>query len=192
MWLLIIGLALFLGVHSLHMLAPTWREGQIAKLGQGVWKGLFALVAAIGFVAIVWGFALERMHPVAFYLPPTGMRHLNALFTLLAFVFFAAAYVPRNHIKTWVGHPMLAGVTLWALGHLLATGWLRDFLLFGVFFVWAAADFAVSLVRLERADVTYPGGSLVGDVLTVLVGVAAWSVFAFWLHAHLIGVSPFA
>jgi uncharacterized membrane protein len=191
MWLLIIGLVLFLGAHSVHMLAPAWRERQMLKLGENGWKGVYALVSAIGLLAIIWGFGSARTQPTLLYMPPTGMRHLNSLFTLLAFVLIAAAYVPRNRIKAWIGHPMLAGVALWAFGHLLATGWLRDLLLFGLFFVWAAADFVVSRARDRRADVAYPGGTVAGDALTVVVGVVAWAAFAFWLHLRLIGVAPF-
>ena len=191
MWLLIIGLVLFLGAHSVHMLAPAWRERQMLKLGEGGWKGLYALVSAIGLLAIIWGFGLARAQPALLYTPPTGMRHLNSLFTLLAFVLVAAAYVPRNHIKAWIGHPMLVGVALWAFGHLLATGWLRDLLLFGSFFVWAAVDFVVSRARDRRAGVAYAGGTVAGDALAVVVGVVAWAAFAFWLHLRLIGIAPF-
>jgi len=191
MWLLIIGLVLFLGAHSAYMLAPAWRERQMLKLGENGWKGVYALVSGIGLLAIIWGFGLARTQPTLLYMPPTGMRHLNSLFTLLAFVLIAAAYVPRNRIKVWIGHPMLAGVALWAFGHLLATGWLRDLLLFGLFFVWAAADFMVSRRRDRRAGVSYPGATVTGDALTVVVGVVAWAAFAFWLHLRLIGVAPF-
>jgi uncharacterized membrane protein len=191
MWLLIIGLVLFLGAHSVHMLAPAWRERQILRLGENGWKGLYSVVSGVGLVAIIWGFGLERAQPAMFYMPPSAMRHLNSLFTLLAFVLVAAAYVPRNHIKPWVGHPMLAGVALWAFGHLLATGWLRDLLLFGLFFAWAAADFVVSHARDDRAGVVHPGGTVGGDALTLVVGVVAWAAFAFWLHVLLIGVAPF-
>jgi uncharacterized membrane protein len=191
MWLLIIGLVLFLGAHSVHMPAPAWRERQILRLGKNGWKGLYSVVSGVGLVAIIWGFGLERAQPAMFYMPPSAMRHLNSLFTLLAFVLVAAAYVPRNHIKTWVGHPMLAGVALWAFGHLFATGWLRDLLLFGLFFAWAVADFVVSHMRDDRAGVVHTGGTVIGDVLTVAVGVVAWAAFAFWLHLRLIGVAPF-
>ncbi|MEJ2646672.1 MAG: NnrU family protein [Gammaproteobacteria bacterium] len=191
MWVLILGLVLFLGAHSARMLAGGWRQRQIERLGERGWKGTYALVSIVGFVLIVWGFGMAREHAVQLYVPAAGMRHLNSLFTLIAFVLIAAAYVPRNHIKTWVGHPMLAGVAFWAFGHLLATGALRDLLLFGLFLVWAVADFVVSRLRDSRLGAAYPAGMLRNDVLTLIVGVVAWAVFAFWLHQWLIGVSPF-
>ena len=190
--LLILGLLVFLGVHSVQMLAPDFRARMVARIGLLPWKGLYALVSIAGFVLIVIGFGQARLHPVLLYAPPAGLRHLNALFTLAAFVLVAAAYVPHNHLKQKIGHPMLAGVKLWALGHLLATGFLHDVVLFGAFLIWAVADFAVSRRRDRRAGKAYPAGTAMGDVLAVVIGVAAWAVFAFLLHQRLIGVNPFA
>jgi uncharacterized membrane protein len=118
------------------------------------------------------------------------LRHLNALFTLIAFVLIAAAYVPRNHFKAKLGHPMLAGVKTWAFGHLLATGMLHDVVLFGAFLAWAVVDFVVSRRRDRAHGVVYPAGTVLGDVVAVGVGVVVWGVFAFALHARWIGVNP--
>lgn len=190
MALLILGLVLFLGVHSIRILANDWRTQQRARLGEMRWKAFYSVVSIIGFVLIVVGFGLARQHPVLLYVPPVGLRHLNALFTLLAFVLVAAAYVPANHFKAKLGHPMLAGVKVWAFGHLLATGMLHDVLLFGAFLLWAIVDF-VSARRRDRADgVVYPAGTAKGDVIAVVAGVVGWAVFAWWLHAWLIGVNP--
>jgi uncharacterized membrane protein len=189
--LLILGLILFLGVHSLHMLAPRWRDRVAARIGLMPWKGLYSLVSIAGLVLIVIGFGMARADSHLLYTPPAWLRHLNALFTLVAFVLIAAAYVPRNHLKAKIGHPMLAGVKLWALGHLLATGDLRGVVLFGAFLVWAVADFAVSRQRDRAAGTVYPAGTATGDVMAVVIGVAAWAIFAFLLHLRLIGVNPF-
>jgi uncharacterized membrane protein len=150
------------------------------------------VVAIAGFILIIVGFGMARAHPHLLYLPPVWLRHLNALFTLVAFVLIFAAYIPRNHLKQKIGHPMLAGVKLWAVGHLLATGFVHDVVLFGAFLIWAAADFGVSRRRDRRAGVVYPQGTLAFDALTLAVGVAAWAIFAFLLHERLIGVNPFA
>ena len=192
MGLLILGLVLFLGIHTVRVLAGDWRSRMIGRLGLNGWKALYSLVALAGLALIVWGFGNAREHPVLLYVPPLALRHLNALFTLIAFVLLAAAYVPRNHLKAKLGHPMLAGVKLWAFGHLLAIGMLRDVVLFGAFLAWAILDFAASRRRDRRELVQYPPGTLLGDVMSVVVGIAAWAVFAFWLHAWLIGVNPFA
>lgn len=190
MTFLVLGLLLFLAAHSVRMIAPDWRARCIRRLGTMGWKGLFALVSVVGLVLLVYGFGLARMHPVLLYVPPLWLRHLNALFTLVAFVLIAAAYLPRNHFRARLGHPMLAGVKIWALGHLLATGMLHDVVLFGSFLVWAIFDFVVSRRRDRREGVIWPAGSWSGDVLAVVVGVIAWAVFAFVLHGWLIGVDP--
>lgn len=190
MSVLILGLLIFLGMHSMRIFTNDWRDRQIASLGAKRWKGLFALVSIIGFVLICWGFGLARQHPVLLYVPPLPLRHLNALFTLIAFVLFFAARVPRNRIKAKLHHPQLLAVKVWAFGHLLATGMLHDVVLFGAFLLWAIVLFAVSRRRDRLAGTTYPAGTLKGDVLTVLIGVAVWAIFAFWLHLWLIGVNP--
>jgi uncharacterized membrane protein len=187
---LILGLLLFLGAHCLRIFANRWREQQVVRFGEGRWKGLFALVSIVGFALIVVGFGLARRQPVLLYVSPLWLRHLNALFTLIAFVLVAAAYVPRNRIRTKLGHPMLAGTALWAFGHLLATGMLHDVLLFGPFLLWAVTDFVVSRRRDRAVGTVCPPGTTQGDVITLLSGIAAWAVFAFLLHAWLIGVSP--
>jgi len=190
MLLLILGLLIFLGAHSIRIVANDWRGQQIRRLGEGPWKGLHGFASAIGLILIIVGFGEARMHPVLLYAPPAWLRHLNGLFTLIAFVLIAAAYVPRNHLKAKIGHPLLTGVKVWAFGHLLAIGMLRDVVLFGAFLIWAIADFAVSRRRDRAAGVVYPPGSVAGDVTAVVIGVVAWVAVLFWLHTLLIGVSP--
>ena len=122
MGMLILGLVLFLGVHSTRIVADGWRTAMRARLGGGAWKGLYALLSIAGFVLLVWGYGLARQQPVALWQPPAGMRHVAALLTLIAFVLLAAAYVPRNAIKARLHHPMVLAVKVWALAHLLANG----------------------------------------------------------------------
>ncbi|HET6552575.1 MAG TPA: NnrU family protein [Dyella sp.] len=190
MAVLILGLVLFLGVHSVRIFANDWRSRQVARLGDKGWKGLYTLVSITGFALIIWGFGLARQHPVLLYVPPLALRHLNALFTLLAFILVVAAYVPGNHFKARLGHPMLVGVKAWAFGHLLATGMLHDVLLFGAFLLWAVVDFISARRRDRAAGVSYPAGTTKGDVIVLVAGVVAWAAFAFWLHGWLIGVKP--
>lgn len=189
---LILGLVLFLGVHSVRIFADDWRSAQIARRGEGVYKGIYSLVSAAGLVLIVWGYGQTRIAPVDLWNPPVWTRHAASLLTLLSFVLIAAAYVPSNRIRAAVGHPMVAGVKLWAFAHLMANGRAGDLVLFGAFLAWAIVDF-VSARRRDRASGRQPApGKLAGDVMTVSVGVIAWVVFAMYLHAMLIGVRPFA
>lgn len=192
MTILILGLLIFLGVHSLRIFADGFRSRIQAKLGTNTWKTVYALVSIAGFLLIIWGFSLARQQPILLYVPLPALKHANALFTLIAFVLVASAYVPRNHFKQKIGHPMLAGIKLWALGHLLATGFLHDLILFGAFLIWAVALFVISRRRDRRNGVTYQPGGIVGDLLTLVIGVGSWALFAFWAHAQWIGVNPFA
>jgi uncharacterized membrane protein len=188
--ILILGLVIFLGAHSVRLFADGWRTRMIARLGMNGWKALYALASIVGFVLIVWGFGLARQQPVLLYAPPLWLKYVNALLTLVAFVLVVATYVPHNHVKAAIGHPMLAGVKVWAFGHLLATGFLHDVVLFGAFLLWAGVNFVVSRRRDRLAGTHYAAGTLVGDALALAIGIVAWAVFAFWLHARWIGVNP--
>jgi uncharacterized membrane protein len=192
MFLLILGLVIFLGAHSVRIFAADWRGRQIGRLGAQGWKGIYSLVSLVGFVVMIVGFGQARANPDLLYAPPVWLRRLNILFTLTAFILVTAAYVPGNHLKQKIGHPMLAGVKAWALGHLLSIGMLRDVILFGAFLIWAIIDFATSRRRDRVAGTTYPAGTLRGDVLSIVIGVIAWAIVAFWLHQLLIGLDPFA
>lgn len=192
MSLLVLGLVLFLGVHSTRIVAGGWRAQQILHLGEQRWKGLYSLVSLIGFVVLIYGYGLARQSPFVLYTPPIWARHVAALLTLPAFVLLAAAYVPGTRIRRAVGgHPMLVGVKTWAVAHLLANGTLHDVVLFGAFLVWAVVDYA-SCRRRDRAEGRlYVAGPVKRDATALIVGVLAWAAFAFWLHGWLIGVRPF-
>ena len=188
---LILGLIIFLGAHSVRIVNEDWRTRTRARLGPSSWKALYSLVSVIGLGLVVWGFGLVRQQPVQLWSPPTGMRHLAALLTLIAFVLLVAAYVPGNGIKARLHHPMVLGVKVWALAHLISNGNLGQVVLFGSFLVWAIFDFRASR-RLDRATGTrYPRGTAGATGITVAIGVGTWIAFALWLHGLLIGVRPF-
>jgi uncharacterized membrane protein len=191
MKLLIAGLIVFLGVHSVRMVAEDWRHRMRTRLGKGTWKGLYSLLALAGLALIAWGFDLARDQPVLLWSPPRGLKHGASLLTLLAFVLLAAAYVPGNAIKARLHHPMVLGVKAWALAHLLTTGMLAHLLLFGSFLVWGVFSYSIARRRDRRDGVHYAAGRLPATLLTVVLGVAAWAVFAFGLHGLLIGIKPF-
>src|SRR5690349_16096970 len=139
MGIFIIGLVLFLGIHTVSIVAPQWRDGQVARLGEGPWKGIYSVVSAIGLGLLIYGYGLARQNPVVLYSPPAALRHLALLVMLPVFPLLVAAYVP-GRIKAMAKHPMLLATKLWALAHLLANGTLADVLLFGGFLAWAVAD----------------------------------------------------
>lgn len=189
---LILGLVLFLGVHSTRIVADGWRAAQLKRLGEGPWKGIYSLLSLAGFGLIIWGFGLARQEPVMLWTPPLAMRHVASLLTLIAFVLLAAAYVPRNAIKASVHHPMVLAVKVWAFAHLLANGKLADMLLFGAFLAWAVVCYIAARKRDRAAGTQYPAGTTGGTAAAVIAGAAAWALFAFWLHGALIGVRPFS
>ena len=188
---LILGLLIFLGAHSLRIRAPGWRDVQLARLGENGWKGVYSLVSAVGLGLIIWGFGLARVDSPALWTPPVWTRHLAASLTLPAFILLVAAYLPGSRIKAAVGHPMVAGVKVWALAHLLANGKQVDVVLFGAFLIWAVADFISARRRDRAAGRSYSGRGGPRDALVVGIGLVVWLLFAYYGHIRLIGVSPF-
>lgn len=191
MALLLIGLVLFLGVHSTRVFAEGARRRWIDRLGEKPYKALYSVLSLAGFVLLVWGYGLARQDPVVLWTPPRAMNHVAALLVLVAFVLLPAAYVPRNAIKARLHHPMVLGVKLWAFAHLLANGTLADVLLFGSFLLWAVLSFRAARQRDRANRVEYAAGTVAGTASTIVIGVIAFLVFAFWGHAWLIGVRPF-
>jgi uncharacterized membrane protein len=187
---LILGLVIFLGVHSVRIVADGWRTRAIAQWGAQPFKGAYALLSLLGFGLIVWGFGQTRLEPVWLWQPPLPMRHVAALLTLVSFVFLVATYLPGNAIKARLRHPMLLGTKVWALAHLMANGKLADVVLFGAFLVWAIVCFRAARQRDRLNPTPVLPSSALATGLTVVLGVAAWAGFAFWGHLHLIGVSP--
>lgn len=188
---LIIGLILFLATHSARIFAEEGRAQLIAERGLLKYKIAYSIVSVIGLVLIVWGYGLARYDPVYIWFPPIWTKHLAALLTLPAFILLVATYAPPSKIKALVGHPMAAGVKLWALSHLIANGTLADVLLFGSFLVWSIAAFS-SARRRDRAQGVAPvQGKLLNDGIVLVAGGALWFIFARHLHAMLFGIAPF-
>jgi uncharacterized membrane protein len=188
---LILGLVLFLGVHSVRIVADDWRTQVRAHIGANAYKGMYTVVSLVGFGLIVWGFGQARETPTQLWSPPTAMRHIAALLNTLAFVLLAAAYVPRNAIKARLHHPMVLGVKTWAFAHLISNGNVAHVLLFGAFLAWAVVDFIRARRRDRAQGIQYPAGILSMTLVTLVVGVLLAAVFALWLHGLLIGVKPF-
>lgn len=191
MTVLILGLILFLGPHSVRIVAEPWRTQMLHRLGEKPWKGLYSLVSLIGFALIIWGYGLARYNPVVLWQPPVAMRHIASLLTLASFILLTAAYVPGNSIKARLRHPMILGVKLWAFAHLLANGMAADLVLFGAFLLWAVLDYRAARERDREQSISYGQGKLVPSIVAVVIGTLLWAAFAFWLHRWWIGVAPF-
>lgn len=135
---LVLGLILFLGGHSVSIVAPGWRDRAAARIGNA-WRGIYSLVSLAGIALIVWGYGMARDNPVLLYASPTWTRYLTAILMLPVFPAFIAAYFP-GRIKSALQHPMLVSVMFWSVAHLVTTGTLSNVVLFGSFLAWAVVD----------------------------------------------------
>lgn len=193
MLVMMLGLIIFLGTHSVRIVAEPWRTATLRRIGEGRWKGVYSLVSIVGFALLIWGFGMARQHPIPVWQPPFWTRHLAALMTLIAFVMITAAYVPRNFLKAAMHDPMILGVKVWALAHLLTNGNFAEIILFGSFLVWAIFNFKAARKRRKATGV--PRGNdgsttAAGTIMTIVIGAVAWAAFAFFLHRWMIGVQP--
>jgi uncharacterized membrane protein len=197
---LLLGLILFLGIHSIRVFADGLRTAAIARVGPLGYKGVYSVASLLGLLLIISGYQLARIDPVILYTPPTGMAHAASLLTLVAFVLLVAAYIPGNIFLKKVKHPMTIGVKTWAFAHLLSNGSLADLLLFGGFLVWAILVFRSArrrppaenpgLTDIPAAIAARPD-SFISNLVTLGFGIGLWAWFAFHGHALLIGVAPF-
>jgi uncharacterized membrane protein len=189
--IMIVGLAVFLGSHTLVSLRPQ-RAALIARLGERPYKGLFALVSLVGILLIGYGFGLYRAAGyINIWMPPRWTRHVTELLVWPAMIAIVAAYVP-SEIKRVLKHPMLVGVKLWAVAHLISNCDLGSIILFGSILAWAVYD-RISVKR--RADAPAPavatGGGYRNDFIVVVVGTLVYFVLGFWFHPWVIGVPVF-
>jgi uncharacterized membrane protein len=207
---LIVGLVLFLGAHSVRIFAEEWRTQTRAAWGELPFKGAYTVVSVLGFAAIIVGYGEARLQPWVLWTPPIATRHVSILLMLFASVLLVSAYVPRNHLKLRLKHPMVLSVKVWALSHLLANGNLADVILFGSFLTWAVFNFRAARARdrlselpavaavdaaqdAEIAEVASPSATSPNTLATLVavgVGCAFWALFTFVLHAKWIGVAP--
>ena len=191
MSLLVLGLIVFLGVHSVSIVAPAWRDAQVERRGERVWKGLYALASLAGLILLIYGYGVARQTPVVLYAPPPALRHLAMLVMLPVFPLLFAAYLP-GRIQRGAKHPFLLAVMLWAAAHLLANGTLADVALFGAFLVWAVADrISVGKRAVPHRVPGAPPASR-NDIVALVGGLLIYAVVLLWAHVWLTGVPLFA
>ena len=186
MSILLLGMVLFFAVHSVAIVNAAWRERMVQRLGEGLWKGVYSLIAIVGLVLIIWGYGLARQDPVVLYSPPLWLNYVAIALLIPVFPLLFATYLP-GRIQAAARHPMLVAVKLWALAHLLVNGTLADLLLFGSFLVWAVAD-RISLKRRTEPSVPRLPKTGLNDLIAVVGGLALYVAFALWLHVWLIGI----
>lgn len=185
MLILIIGLFLFLGIHSISIIAEDFRNSMVAKSKNG-WKIIYSLISVVGIVLIAKGYGALRFEPVLLYVPPYWLKHLTYLLMLPAMVLFVAPYLPGK-IKQVTKHPQIIAVKLWAFSHLLVNGMLADAILFGAVLIWASV---ATISMNKRKPRVVPGlkPNRVNDVIAIIIGVVLTAVFILYLHQLLIGI----
>ncbi len=185
MFALVVGLIVFLGVHSVRILAPQWRDQRLSAMGEGKWKGIYSVVSLIGFALIVWGFGQARLVAPVLYEPPVWAKHITALLMLFAFISLMVSILPAGRLKPILKHPMLLAVKIWAFAHLLANGDLASLILFGSLLAWAVVD----RIAVKRRGGSLPQpGPVKWDIYAVVSGALLYVLFIWRLHVWLIGV----
>ena len=191
MLVLILGIVVFLGIHSVRMLAPQWRLDRIAAMGEGTWKGVYSLVSLAGLVLLIWGYVLARPLAPVIYVTPFWMVHLTILLMALALISLMVSNLKPGKLKPILKHPMLLAVKIWAMAHLLVNGDLASVLLFGGFLAWAVVDRISEKKRLQAGLTRNPvAGPVKWDVVAVVGGTILYLAFVLVLHKWLIGVPP--
>jgi len=191
MALFLVGLIIFLASHSCRIFAESWRNRMIDRIGEVKWKGSYTIISLLGFIIMVIGYGQARQETVVLWQPNTFLIYIALVLNLVAFIFLAGSSPSNNAIRLKLKHPMILGVKVWALAHLISNGTLVDLILFGAFLSWAVLDFRSArkrpILMPEKAVV-----STKATLITIASGVILWVVFIFGLHQYLIGVSPLA
>lgn len=207
MTLLLCGLFIFIATHSVRIFAEPLRKTWVTRMGEWPYKGVLSVFSLLGFWLLLEGYALARAEPWMIWTPPAFLRHIAWLLMLFGLMLLIAAYVPRNHLKIRLKHPMVLSVKVWALAHLLVNGQMHQMLLFGSLLVWAvlsfraarARDALVPVVEGEldangvtqvNADAEPPAAQWLATLLCLAMAGAAWAALLWRLHAQWFGVSP--
>ena len=177
---LVLGLALWVAGHSFKRVLPDVRE----KLGEPG-KGVSAVVILAGVVLMVIGY--RAWFAPLLYSPPTWGVHLNNLLMLISVILFGLG-TSKSTFRGMLRHPMLAGMALWAVAHLLVNGDWASVILFGGLGIWAVAEMQV--INRAEPDWERPEpGTTVGTVKLLAISAVVFAVVA-GLHIWL-GPYPF-
>ena len=182
MTLLVTGLVLFVALHLVPGIPPL-RQALVTRMGEKPYRAAFSLIALVSIVLVGWGFARAPYEPV--YTPPGWGRHVAMLAVPVALVLFAAANMP-THIRAVLRHPMMLGLLLWAVAHLLANGDLRSILLFGAFGGFAVIA-TLSAVSRGKGPAGDKAPRLTMDAAAVAGGLIAAGLLVRF-HATLFGM----
>jgi len=133
---------------------PEYRAQLIEKIdtdaidGEGLYKIIFSVISLLGLIFV--GIGKGSMGFAGLWDIPTFFRYIAVIFILLSFILMVAAYLPNN-IKQYVPHPMLTGVIVWGVTHLIINGDVASIILFGSFVIYSVI--AIKLTnRRESAE----------------------------------------
>ena len=184
MTLLVIGLLLWIGAHAYRRLAPAQYAGMVTSLGARPARGVFALLIVAGLILMIVGFRSAPLVPL--WATPSWGIHLNNLLMLGAVFLFGMGH-SKSRARAWLRHPMLTGVVVWGIAHLLVNGDLASLVLFGGLGLWALAEMA--LINASGPWVRPAPGTTAGDVRLVVIGLVIFAVITA-VHTWL-GYYPF-
>jgi len=184
MTLLIAGVLIWTLGHLFKRLMPEARIAIDVKVGEGPAKGIFTLIFVAAILLMIFGFI--GTDPVSVYTPPSWGVHLNNLLMVIAMILMGVTR--KGKIGTWLRHPMLTGVIVWSIAHLITNGDMRSIILFGGLGIWAVLNTLIINMREGTWD-RPEGGPLSGDTKAVVIGLVVFAVAAA-IH-YFIGPSPF-
>ena len=187
MVVLVLGLAIFIGIHSIRIVAPEWRSKMILSIGENVWKGVYSVVSLVSLVLLIYGYSLAKPEASEIYPPFTEMYHAVLGLMAIAFILMMTSNLGPGYIKQKFKHPFLLAIILWSISHLWMNGDAASLTLFGTFLVWAVIDLRSAL---KRPKVEKPEPILRNDIIAVVSGLVIYGLFIWQFHEFLFGVVP--
>ena len=187
MFYLVLGLVIFIGIHSIRVIAPGWRKNTIESIGENAWKATYSVVSLASFVLLIFGYSLAKPEAGQVYPPFSEMYHVVLLLMAIALIMMMASNLGPGYIKQKIKHPFLLATILWSISHLWMNGDSASLVLFGSFLVWAVVDLRSALLRPK---IEMPAPILRNDIIAVVVGLGLYGLLLWMLHEALFGVAP--
>ena len=173
------GLLLWTAAHGFKRFLPGLRNA----LGPGG-RGLVTVFIFVSIGLMVWGY--KTADDIIFWTTPGWLMPINNVLMLIAVYLFAVGGA-KTRLSLVMRHPMLNGMKVWGVAHILVNGDVASLALFGGLIAWSY--FAVFLIDREEAWVLPPDSSIGKEIGVILISVV---VYVGLLHAHAyLGPDPF-
>jgi uncharacterized membrane protein len=190
MAILVLGLVLFVAAHVFVTLRGP-RAAVIARIGVWPYKGVMALVSAVGIILIGYGFGQYRATGwIDVWSPPRWTFYITQILMWPASICVVAAY-SRGNIWRRLKHPMLVGVKTWAVAHLISNGDLGSIVLFGSVLAWAVYDRITLKRRTDPGAPPIPVGGHRNDTIALVVGTILYLALGLVFHPLVVGIPVF-